>query len=216
MHKLLDIQEDYARDLQLHYGQCVLYDKEHNEFMLLREVEDHGDDEVRLFYMDAKKNDRRKTYHLDEISDNVKAVSLADGYVNLNGYALLTERTIDGKYKKSTAMNNTSVQVLGAAYAQVYGKRVKRRLDAYVCMKAIKSKYYTYQEALKKLDTMFSVAMSPSLALVKQPVEEGECPVHIAYYDVYVGEITDTGIKFVSPDIEELVIDQLKELGYEA
>lgn len=216
MHKLLDIQEEYARDLHLHYSQCVLYDSERNEFMLARDFEARDDNRVSLYYMDAKKNDQRRTYDLDEFNEHVKAVSLDDGYVNLNGYTLLTERTIDGKYKKTTAMNNTAVHPLGTAYAHVNNKRTKQRLDAYVCMKALKSKYYTLPEALKKLDTMFSVALSPSIALVKQPVKEGDEPVHIVYYDVYLGEIVDGRIKFVAPELEQLVIDQIKELGYEA
>jgi len=114
-------------------------------------------------------------------------------------------------------MNNTSVQVLGTAYAHVNNKRVKRKLDAYICMKALKSKYYTLQEGLDKLQGMFSVALSPSIALVKQPAEKPEEErVHIVYYDVYVGEITDGVIKFEDPEIQELVIDQIKELGYAA
>lgn len=216
MHKLLDIQEEYARDMQLHYSQCVLYDTVRNEFMLVHDFEPRGDDEVRLYYYDAKKIGQKRTYSLSEISETVKAVSLDDGYVNLNGYTLLTERTIDGKYKKSTAMNNTGVQVLGTAYAHVHNKRVKLKLDAYVCMKALKSKYYTFNEGLKKLETMFSVALSPSIALVKQPVAEGEEPVHVVYYDVYVGELVDGQIKFESQEVQELVIDQIKELGYAA
>lgn len=217
MHKLLDINEDYGRDIQLHYSQAVLYDKGRNEFMLLNQTEERGEGKVRLYYMDAKKTENTRTYTMEEIRENVKAVSLDDGYVNLNGYALLCERTIDGKYKKTTAMNNTSVQVLGTAYAHVHNKRVKRKLDAYICMKALKSRYYTLQEGLDKLQGMFSVALSPSIALVKQPAEKPEDEkVHIVYYDVYVGEITDGVINFEDPEIQELVIDQIKELGYAA
>lgn len=217
MHKLLDINENYGKDIMMHYSGSVVYDRAREEYMLIDEVDwSNGEDCIKIFYMDTHKATHTRTYSLKEINENIQAVSLMDGYVNLNGYCVHLERNIDGKFKKTTTLGNTQLVVLGTAYARINRKRTKSRLDAYICLKALKNRYYTFREAVKAIDDMFSVALSPSIALVKQPVEEGKSPVHMVYHDLYLGELVDDEVKFVSAEVRELVIDQIKELGYAA
>lgn len=215
MHKLLDIQEDSVRDVQMHYAGAILYDKETTEYMLVQEF---GGNErsMALMYLNSKKERKDKCMPIAEFCERVKAVCVYDGYVNLNGYCLFLERTIDGKYKKTTTVNNTTVDPLGKSYIRIHNKRVKREIDAYTVLKAMKGVYYTFPEALKASDNMFSVAMSPALAMVRQPLPDDTYKVHVVYDKVYVGEVRDGEIQFDSALVRELVLDQLKEVKYEA
>jgi len=218
MHQLLDIREDYARDVHMHYTGSVWLDKEDNEFMLIRDVEEARDKCIVLHYTNSKKEPHTKKVALSDLYGRFSAVQLQDGFINLNGYCLLTERIIDGKYKKVTTLNNTIVHPLGAAFSRVNEKRTKRELDSYVCMKALLNVYYSFDDALQKLrsGSMFSAALSSSIAMLKQPVKDGEDRVHLTYFDVYIGEVVDGQVKFEDESVRELVIDSLKELGYAA
>lgn len=215
MHKLLDIQEDSTRDLQMHYSGAILYDTDTTEYMLVHEF-GGSPKEVYLHYWNSKKERKEKSMPLKELCERVKAVCVYDGYVNLNGYCLFLERTIDGKYKKTTTTNNTSVEALGKLYIRVNNKRVKREIDAYTVLKAMKGKYYTFPEALYASEKMFSVAMSPALAIVKQPLPEDKYKLHVVYDKVYIGEVKDSKIEFANDLVKELVIEQLQEVKYEA
>lgn len=215
MHKLLNITEDSTRDIQMHYAGAILYDSKTSEYMNCLEFGGTVREMV-ISYKDSKKQNQTKTMAVEDFCERVKAVCVYDGYVNLNGYCLFLERTIDGKYKKTTTVNNTSAEPLGKTYIMANNKRVKREIDAYTVLKAMKQQYYTFPEALAASDKMFSVAMSPSLALVKQPLPDDEYKMHVVYDKVYVGEIEEGVIKFESDLIRELVMDQLKEVCYEA
>lgn len=215
MHKLLDIREDSTRDIQMHYAGAILYDTKTTEYMNALEFGGNPREMV-ISYKDSKKQYQTKTMSVETFCDRVKAVCVYDGYVNLNGYCLFLERTIDGKYKKTTTTNNTTVEPLGKTYIRINNKRVKREIDAYTVLKAMKEQYYTFPEALKATGKMFSVAMSPALAIVKQPLPEEDYKLHVVYDKVYVGEIQEGKIKFDSDLVRELVIDQLKEVQYEA
>lgn len=215
MHKLLDITEDSTRDIQMHYAGAILYDKNTSEYMEALEFGGNRGEMV-ISYRNSKKEHKTKTMSITDFCDTVKAVCVYDGYVNLNGYCLFLERTIDGKYKKTTTTGNTTVDPLGKTYIRAHNKRVKREVDAYTVLKAMKSTYYTFPEALKSLTNKFSVAMSPSLALVKQPLPEDCYKVHVVYDKVYVGEVKAGVISYDSDLVRELVIDQLIEVKYEA
>ncbi|MCW8826504.1 MAG: hypothetical protein OQK78_08775 [Gammaproteobacteria bacterium] len=217
MPRLLDIREDYVRDLNMHYTGSVWKDLTDSSFMLIMDVQEHRDG-VRIVYQDSKKDEQFKSCSMEELRERFKAISLEDGFINLNGYCLYAERTIDGKYKKTTTLNNTSVEPLGHTYIRVNNKRVKRNLDAYTCMKALKAMYYSFDDALRKIENgeMFSVAMSDRMAIVKQPVADDTDRAHVVYYDVYVGEIKDQQIQFVDEAVRGLVIEQLEEVGYAA
>lgn len=214
MHKLLDIQEDSTRDMQMHYAGAILYDKETTEYMEAIEFGGSAREMV-IAYRNSKKEHKTKTLPLDVFCERVKAVCVYDGYVNLNGYCLFLERTIDGKYKKTTTTSNTSVDPLGKTYIRVHNKRVKREIDAYTVLKAMKEQYYTFPEALEAIKKMFSVAVTPAIALVKQPLPDNNEKVHVVYDKVYVGEVQDGNIKFDDDLVRELVIDQLREVHYE-
>lgn len=215
MHKLLNIQEDSTRDVQMHYAGAILYDTETTEYMLAREFGGHSDS-MCILYKNSKKESKEKTMPLDKFCERVKAVCVYDGYVNLNGYCLFLERSIDGKYKKTTTTNNTSVEPLGKTYIRVHNKRVKREIDAYTVLKAMKHVYYDFYAAIKQSEIMFSVALSPLMAIVKQPLPDNAYKLHLVYDKAYVGEIEDGKVKFVSDLVEELVTEQLKEVGYAA
>lgn len=218
MHKLLNIKEEYVRDYGMHYNGAVWCDTRDSSFMLIREIEERPKGEIRIHFVNSKKEMDTKTTTKEEVNEHFKAVSLSDGYINLNGYCLYAERVIDGKYKKTTTMQNTAVTPLGTLYVRVNNKRVKRELDAYTCMKALRNIRYTFPEAVKLLreDRMFSVAITTNIALLKQPVKAGDDKIHAVYLGVYLGEVKDECIDFVDDKIKALVIEQLQENGYAA
>lgn len=211
--RLLDIKEDSARDLSMHYSGAILYDEKTSTYMAVQEIEGNNE-RVKVYFKDSRKVDQRLDVAMKYVCENIKAVDLADGFVNLNGYALYLEREIERRYKKVTTTGNTMIEPLGKAYISVNKKKVKRQIDAYTVLKAMQSRYYGFNEAVSRTQSMFSVAMTPQLALVKQPVTEGPEPIHVVYNTVYIGRIDGENISFESQELRELVLDQLKEVGY--
>lgn len=216
MHTIYPINEDYGRDIEMHYSSGFLQENATGKVFQVAGI-DSFESSATLFLQ----NPRRRTINTGrisakEFSDKFSAIHLEDGYVNLRGYCVYIERTVERRFKKGTATSNTGLHVPGCLFARMDNKRHKRRIDAYVVLKALKGEFYTWAEALKKLDNMFSVALTPALCLFKLPVYDKEPVIGVAYHNMFIGHLVDEVIKFKDSQIEELIIQQLREAGYEA